>query len=164
MSAYRMGLASASAYTALKAQGMRFIDKPGDEIPAIPEDLTSLDDQTLMQVYARFVAWAEYAASQCSCAAIDEKNAERRALSLERKEQLALRAQGHNVTDARNTAKDSEAVSKAFDEHFAAEAYRRLVESVATSVDRAAALISRELTRRTGASAEKSRRQGNWLT
>lgn len=164
MSSYRMGLASARAYAALKAQGMTFNDRPGQEIPEIPDDLTDLDDHALMTLYATFVAWSEYAASQCACSIIDEKDAERRALGLERQAQLEFRAQGLNVTDARSSAKDSETVSKAFDAHFEAESYRRLVESIVTATERSAALLSRELTRRTGASAEKSRRQGSWIT
>ncbi len=162
MSSYRMGNASAMAYSQIKAQGMTFIDKPDDELPEMPRDITDLTDTSLMTLYAEVVAWAEYSSSQMSAAVIDEKAAQRKADQAEALATSQLMLAGSSATAARNEAKLNQDVIDAYNYLFEAEAYRRMVETIVTSCDRNAAMISRELTRRT--SGERQRRAGSTWT
>lgn len=162
MSSYRMGSASTTAYYQIRAQGMAFIDKPADELPSMPHDITELSDTSLMTLYAEVVAWAEYSSSQLSAAVIDEKHAQRQADQAEALAVSQLMLGGSSATAARNEAKLNQDVIAAYNFLFEAEAYRRMVETIVTSCDRNAAMVSRELTRRT--SSERQRRAGSTWT
>lgn len=148
----------------MRDQGLEIAERPESEMPSMPHDLTELDDRSLMVLYSEVTAWAEFAESQAACAVIDEKHAARVAEATYRDAVEARRAEGLNVTDARNQAKGDAGVLAAENASFEAEAYRRLVDSVAKRCERDAALVSRELTRRT-AGAERTRRAGStWTT
>lgn len=163
MTDYRMGPASKNASQVAKAQGLDLAPRPDQEMPKLPRDLTELSDRALMSLYAEFSAWYDYAAHQLACAVIDEKNAERVADAVERNALLRHRTAGQNVTDSRAAAKNDDSVINAHNRVFEAESYRRLVESIANTCERNAAVVSRELTRRTS-SPDRGRRAGAWTT
>lgn len=108
--------------------------------------------------------WAGFLSGQLATAEIDERHAEQ---VLEAAEATAL------VRDWTGTREDRVAVAKAqrqadpvVIEHKQAVAnryaYRKLVGVLFTNVERDAALVSRELTRRTGSYEAKPRRESKW--
>lgn len=131
----------------LKGQGFRLPDKP-DLDPALPADLSDLDDDALMEEFALFTAWADYASAQVGLAVISERKAER---DLEwitglfwsnaprSRAVTAIKAEASQDPDVREA---QEALDKAY-------AYRRLVSDMAARYERDANVLSRELTRRT---------------
>lgn len=159
---YTMGTVPTEAAELLRSQGLSLPNKPPNEMPQLPEDVTDLSDRDLMQTYATYVAWSEYANTQLAIASVDEKHAEREHNLIELRTQARYRDAGDNVTTARSNARLDDDVQQAYQRVINAEAYRKLLEVVASNCDKAAALLSRELTRRT--SGEQQRRHGNWLT
>jgi hypothetical protein len=151
-----MGTESQGAYAAARAQGLDVPDKPDNEMPEMPSDLTELSDQDLMQLYSQIIAWSDFIAVQQSFAQTDERRIKRRLEFLEAKALIRARTVTDKITDARTNMKADPDVAEAHDTAGSAEAYRKLIEALYSNLERDAALISRELTRRT--TSERGRR------
>lgn len=117
-----------------------------------------------MELFATLTAWAGFLSGQLAVAEIDERAAES---VLEAAEATAL------VRDWGGTKDDRVAVAKAQrsadpevmerkQEVANRYAYRKLIGVLFTNVERDAALVSRELTRRTGSYESKPRRESRW--
>lgn len=156
--------ASAQAMKALALQGLTLPAQPSDPIPTVPESLSELGDGPLMELFALLTAWAGFLSAQLAVAEIDERAAES---VLEAAEATAL------VTGWGGTKDDRVAVAKAQrmadpevierkQEVANRYAYRKLVGVLFTNIERDAALVSRELTRRTGSYEAKPRRESRW--
>lgn len=156
--------ASSEAMAKLERQGLSLRTQPADPIPPVPESLSELGDGPLMELFASLTAWAGYLSGQLAVAEIDERAAES---VLEAAEATAM------VRDWGGTGADRVAVAKAqrqadpeviLRKQTAAEryAYRKLVGVLFTNVERDAALVSRELTRRTGSQESRPRRESRW--
>ena len=152
----RMGTTSRAAYDAARAQGLPTPRRPVTEMPTLPHDPTDLGDRELMMLYTEYTAWSDYLAVQVACASTDEKAAQSRLEVLEAKSMLSQTAGGGKVTTARSAMKSDQAIVDTKQEVMELEAYRRLVESLYSALERDAMLLSRELTRRTST----TRREG----
>lgn len=104
-----------------------------------------------MQVFAKYVAWENYFSTAMTQAAIEEEIAEQERKSAEaRYVAAAMSAGGRKVTEVRaemGAQLDGE-VARARQKHLDLYATRKRLSAAADNVGRAAALISRELTRR----------------
>lgn len=156
---------SETAAAALKKQGLRLFVRPEDTIPVLPEEITSLDDTSLMEMFTSLTAWCDYISVQVSCAQIDERAAQR---VLDYAESHALLS-GWSGTSAERVAvakarmASDPSVMALREDLDTKHAYRKLVETLANNIERDAALISRELTRRTsGISSTPSKRRDRW--
>jgi hypothetical protein len=154
---------SAHALAELRKQGLGTPDKPDSEIPQVPEGLTEIGDEQLMEHFAEMTAWSGYLAVQVACAQIDERTVDR---VLELAEAQALISNwgggsGDRVTVAKAQRSLDPYVQHQRERQAETHAYRKLVEVLAANVDRDAALISRELTRRTS-TAPVNRRAERW--
>lgn len=126
--------------------GIHLPAKPLGSIPALPEDVTELSDEDLMILYSDFVAWADYASAQLAVSSIEEREAER-VRDLSRAKSLS-RAGSASVTEAKAKAEeDSEGEGMAQTRRYA---YRKVLHAVEGNLERDAALLSRELSRRLG--------------
>lgn len=147
----RMGEYSKKAAMLIEEQGLPFWDKPTTDVPDLPRDITSLSDEDLMTLFSELTSWMDYAYGQYAAAAIDERNAEKR---YDRVFNLKFVAATLNATKADRIAilkaqvMAEDEVVDAEDEKDKAYAYRKLVESIANNLERDAALVSRELSRR----------------
>lgn len=148
----RMSEASETAAATLKGQGFRVATKPlVDKIPSLPRDITSLVDESLMELFVNITSWVDYLSVQVSLAQIDERAAQR---ALDLAEATAMADGWSGGRDARvalakaKLATDPKvvALSEDLDDK---HAYRKLIETLANNLDRDAAVVSRELTRRT---------------
>lgn len=161
---YHMGEASRAASARLSSQGIVLPDSPGDDIPALPRDITGLDDEGLMDLFVAYTAWNDYAAVQVACARADERAAQR-SLDMAEAAATALNWTGgrdDRVAIAKAKVASDPAVLRSREVLDERHAYRSLVEAIAGNVERDAALVSRELTRRTAGSAP--RRSSRWTT
>lgn len=159
----RMGPASMGAADLLMDQGFRVASKPvSDRIPRLPKDITSLHDEALMDLFVEVTSWVDYTSVQVACAQVDEKAAERK---LSQVEAVAMvdASVGKTSVSAAKAKKDSDPrVQEATSEYEELHAYRKLIEVLSNNLDRDAALISRELTRRTS-TPTPTRRAGKYL-
>lgn len=145
----KLGPASSKAANYLSSQGLALHPQPDIEIPVLPPDLTIIEDEDLMILYSLLTAWSDFISTQVSCAQIDERAAEKRLSHAENLLMISSGANGDRVTYARaQVAADPQIVAMK-DDVEDVHAYRKLVEALASNVERDAALVSRELTRRT---------------
>jgi hypothetical protein len=151
---------SSSALDAIKGQGINVPNKPDYTIPSLPVDLTEVGDEDLMVLYGKLTAYADFITVQVSCAQIDERAMERRLANMEATKMLGSSGKSENrVTFARaQVATDPEVLTAKTDIE-EIHAYRKLVEALANNIERDAALVSRELTRRT---STVNRRSARW--
>ena len=150
---------SESIIDILKNQGLNFSTRMEINIPSVPLDLTELDDEGLMQLFAELTAYANFLSAQYSCALIDEKNAEQSLDLVESKKFIdahdANKKETITLTKARLSTDPEiivmrEAVSAKY-------AYKKLIEVMVNNVDRNTQLVSRELTRRTSSFNKNTR-------
>lgn len=146
---FRNGATAGWAMQALYDQGLSVPDKPLGDIPTLPSDLTEVDDEELMILYTHLTAWSDFISTQVSIAQIDERESNTNLDREENRLMILSGDKGDRVTYARaQVAADPKivALKEKTDE---CHAYRKLIESLAANVERNAALVSRELTRRT---------------
>lgn len=138
----------------------RHPNRPEGEIPDLPFNLDELSDADLMSLYAEFMAWLSYAKSELVKAEIDEERHANNCRVLEAEvliTQWSDGAKGDTVTLAKARRDVNPVVIAQQEKHLNARAYRKLVESVFDRCERAAQLMSRELSRRIGLSPKESR-------
>ena len=128
--------------------GLYLPDKPMGEIPALPHDITILTDEDLMVLFTDFTAWADYAASQLAVAAAEEREFIR-LHELKKAKEIASSSGGKGSVTAARAAAETDAASDGFraSEKYS---YRKIIESISSNLERDAALLSRELSRRLG--------------
>lgn len=150
---------SQTVIESLQTQGFQFQTKMELKLPEVPEDITELDDEGLMQLFSKLTAYANFLSAQYACAVIDEKNAE---------QELDLAESKKYILSYEENKKDTVTLIKArmasdpdityLREGLSAKyAYRKLIEVMVNNIDRSTQLVSRELTRRTSGSNQATR-------
>jgi len=160
----RMAEASEKAAATLEKQGLKLYDQPEDRIPRLPEDITALHEEELMDLFVGLTAWLDYVSVQVACAEIDERAAQR---VLDQAEATALIAgwsgeRADRVAIARAKQAINPEVNRLLAEFAEAHNYRKLIQTLASNLERDAALASRELTRRTAGISTPSKRASRW--
>jgi len=155
---------SAAAMKKLSLQGLSLPKQPTDPIPPVPDSLSELGDGPLMELFAQLTGWAGFLSGQLAVSEIDERAAES---VLEAAEATAMVRDWGGTRDTRvAVAKAQRQADPAVIEHKQdvanRYAYRKLVAVLFTNIERNAALVSRELTRRTGSLEAKPRRESRW--
>ena len=133
---------------AMSGIGFPVLSKPPGSRPALPEDITLLDDEGLMALFTALTIWTDYAAAEAAICAMQEKQEAAEIDAAKARQFLKHRAEGVAVTDARAQA-EAEVATK-LDESFEMSAYRKMLDVVCSNLERDAALVSRELSRRLG--------------
>jgi hypothetical protein len=150
------------AKAVLEKQGFDFPLPPEEEVN-LPVDVSDIDSHELMALFSLFTAWCDYAAAQVGLAVIAERECER---AQDRAEAEAWRSytDAKSVTAAKAMVAIDPDVAKARDSMDMAHAYRRLISDLAVRYERDAAVLSRELTRRTSENGPKEARRQRWTT
>jgi hypothetical protein len=151
-----LGDASRKAAQTIQSQGLSMSEMPETVIPVLPRDLTAVGDEDLMVLYSLLTAWADFVGTQMSAAQVDERAAERRLDHAENLLMIASSEKGDRVTFARAQVAADPQIVKLKDAVEEAHAYRKLIEAEFTNIERNAALVSRELTRRTSSRSKTS--------
>lgn len=158
---YRTSPGGQAAKALLERQGFDFPAAP-EEVVDLPTDVSELDAKDLMTIFATFTAWADYAGAQVGLSVIAEREMER---ALDIAEARAWQEMPKSsVTQSKALIALDETVIQAKDRLDEAYAYRRLVTDLAIRYERDAAVLSRELTRRTSEFAPKQTRRERWAT
>lgn len=142
--------------------GIPIGDRPDDPVPALPKDLADIDDGQLMTLFSLYVAWQNYIAVRHTEAEIAEAEAQTR---------LTVDQATAMVKSWTGTKEDRVAVAKAErelhpevreqqDRYNTARAHRKMLGTLAENMERAAQVISRELTRRVGREPVAARHRG----
>lgn len=150
---YRTSPRGSNALDQVEQQGFRLPLKPSDH-PELPVDLSDLSPDELMSALSLFTAWADYASAQVGLAVIAEREVERELDVVE-----ARAWQGVEKATSVSAAKAQVAAHKGVIDTQrkldATHAYRRLVSDIADRYERDAAVLSRELTRRTSEPSQR---------
>lgn len=147
--------------------GLEEFDRPdADGVPDLPEDLTEVDDQTLMSLFSQFVQWQDYASSQKVWVEMEEDEAaadleQAKAMATRKPEDVKSRDPIGQLIKA-EIAKDPLVIAKT-EQYRRAHYLRKMTGNLAEGLERRAALISRELTRRTN-NEPLRRRDARWGT
>jgi gamma-glutamylcysteine synthetase len=149
--------ATERAAAKLAKRGLVAPERPEIDVPTLPVALVDLDDASLLGLFTELVVWADYTSTQLAYAAIDERAL---TVTLEFHEATAMvRDHGSDkVTIARAQRDLDDDVQKLKQEQLDAYAVRKLAETLFNNLERDAALVSRELTRRTAGQAPTGRR------
>lgn len=161
---FLMGESSRKAAATIAGQGFNTPNKPKYDIPSLPQDITSLGDEELMDLFVSLTGWLDYIAVQVAMAQVDERAAQR---SLDIAEASATAAnwtggRDDRVSIAKAKVATDVTVVRSREELDERHAYRKLAEALASNVERDAALVSRELTRRTSGGTPITRRASRW--
>ena len=132
--------------------GVRLPGRPAKPVPEIPLNLPDVGDQRLMELFTLYTAWANFIDVRRVQAEIEEATAETELKVLDATGLAAgwVDPKESRVTIIRAETKlDPEyaAAQSRFDE---AKARRKMLTVLSTNMERGAALLSRELTRRVG--------------
>lgn len=137
--------------------------RPQYEVPQVPLDLTMIDDDALMTVFAKAVGWQNFAASLAVELEVREAEAETRLAFHEAEVMIRswTGAKEDRVTIARAQRDQDATVQMAQGVLHNNKAARKRAQTVRDNAERIASLVSRELTRRVGRDPV-DRRQTRW--
>jgi hypothetical protein len=125
-------------------------DRPSHDLPQIPDDLTDLGDTALMETFSRYVAWQNYAAYEFAQSEVEEARSEARVRFVEARAMVTNWDRTDKVTVARAELALDPEVERARQDLLISYAHRKMTGVIYANCERAAALVSRELTRRVG--------------
>lgn len=153
----------AEARRQIEEEGIDLPAQPSFESPRVPVSLPDMDDDDLMKLFVRLTRWADYLSGQLALAEIDEQSI---AAVLRVAEATSLIRNWGGGRDDRVAIAKAErdtdpAVTEWSDKLQVAHARRKLLGVMFTNMERDAALVSRELTRRVGREPT-SRRADRW--
>lgn len=155
----RLRRASALVEQPLHSAAELFDPEPDIDIPEVPWDITSISDTELMQHFSKQISWQNHLAVQVALAENAEAEDEAHLKTLEA---LAmLNSPSSKVTTARLERDADREVQNAREALRVSKARRKLLVTMMENRERAANLISRELTRRVGREGA-SRRNDRW--
>lgn len=136
--------------------------RPKFELPDLPDDITSIDDEELMILFSQYVQWQNYVASDFAATEVAEERAEALVKRLEAAHMVVnWGAAKDKVTLARAQQAVDPAITQAKDELLDAYSLRKMTQVVYENCERCAFIVSRELSRRIGRDP-RERRQNRW--
>jgi hypothetical protein len=136
-------------------------DKPQYDLPDLPTNLTEINDDVLMELFAEFTGWQNYAAVQLAEAEVTEAGAEAAVRFMEAKGLVQHYDKRATVTQTKATiAVDSE-MEGARADVLKAYAHRKVTKVIYENCERCVFVLSRELSRRIG-QAGGERRMMRW--
>lgn len=151
---------SAFAYAERTAAAYGFIrpEPPGHHPPMVPMDLGELTPDEMMNLFAEFSAWAGYAAVKVAEAEAMEEDAEGDLKVAEARFIINETEGGEEKVTVARSRRDQDAeivrLRKLLRQR---RAVRKLLSTYFSNYERSAAVLSRELTRRTGLSVYEGR-------
>lgn len=158
----QMSDASKRAIDKLKGQGLTLNEGYTYDPPSLPEDVTSVDDDELMDMYAKYVAYLEFINLQMWCANTDKEEAEKDMTVMKARKKLSMKASGVAVAliDAEiEVDLEYRACADAFQE---LANYHGLMNIMSGKLSKDISFINREITRRVNLNKMSGR--STWMT
>jgi hypothetical protein len=133
--------------------------RPNFGTPRLPINLTSLDDDEIMELLVKFTKYQDYIAGQLSLIEIDESAAKSNLEVAKARHMVEgwTGASDAKVTISKARAVLDEKVGEAATVVTTLEAKRKVFSILENTMARDAAVVSREITRRTGSSGPSNR-------
>lgn len=158
----RVAVASRKTISALKAQGLVVNEGFGYDAPSLPGDITSMMEEEVMDLYAKYVAYLEFINLQLWCAEVDKAEADKNLSLIKAKKKLALKSSGKAVAMI-----DAEVeVDPDYQEKLTAlqelSNYHGLINIISERLSKDISLINREITRRVN--INKTANRSTWMT
>jgi hypothetical protein len=131
-------------------------------VPSLPIDLADIDDRLLMELFSKYIAWQNYIAVRVTEAEIAEAEAQTE-LSVDQAQALLGSWSGTKEDRVALARAEREVHPKVIEQqsrYNTARAHRKMLSTLADNMERAAAVVSRELTRRVGREPVERRHRG----
>lgn len=128
--------------------GLKTAEKPSTEIPHLPDDVTEVDDSTLMSMLRDVTQWLNYLEVRLGVTSTEAETAEKHYRRVEAV--YVTRSNESQVTKAKMEASLESEVLDAQDDYDVKNATRRMVRVIYDNLARDANYLSREITRRVG--------------
>ena len=141
--------------------GSGLFDQPDFDLPELPNDLSTISDDSLMELFTQYTAWQNYAAFQFANAEVDEEKANASVRFAEATGMVKAFGPATKVTEIRAEIAVDPEIVRVKDEAFKAYAQRKLTKVIHDNCERCVFVVSRELSRRIGA-AGSERRSNRW--
>lgn len=133
----------------LEKQGLKVKKTFNADVPELPKDITSIDDESLMDLYSRYVAYLEFINLQVWCAQTDETEVAK-TLQLEKATQKLTRAAKGKTAGAIDAEIETDLTYQGmYINHRELYNYLKLLQLLSDNISEDIKLVSRELTRRT---------------
>lgn len=142
---------------ALSKQGILVSESVEMDVPALPNDITDLDDEDLIRLFQHLNEFSKFIKVQASCAQIDETEAKKQMEYLEATLMIEHSAPKVTVSSIKAKIETDPEMQKAIDKHNAKQYYRKMIDVMVSNLEADMHLVSRELTRRTSGGNFKTR-------
>jgi len=164
MSPIELQLAEASkrAISKLKSQGLSLNEVYSYDPPSLPEDVTSMGDENLMDLYAKYVAYLEFINLQVWCAHTDKAEAEKEMVLEKARKKLTMKASGKAVALIDAEIEVDEVYREKADKYQELSNYHSLIQMMSEKLSKDISFINREITRRVN--LNKAVGRAPWLT
>lgn len=153
--------ASRKALEKLEQQGLSVTKHYGYDAPALPKDITGTDDEELMDLYTKYVAYLEFINLQAWCAQVDKAEAEKDMILEKARKKLELKNSGKAVALLDAEVEVNESYRSAFDSYREIANYHGLLSIMSDKLSKDISLINREITRRVN--INKMAGRSTWL-
>jgi hypothetical protein len=157
-----MADASKRAMEKLKGQGLSLNEGYTYDPPSLPTDVTSVDDDELMDLYAKYVAYLEFINLQLWCANTDKEEAEKDMILIKARKKLTMKASGIAVALLDAEIEVDEEYREKADKFQELANYHSLINIMSGKLSKDISFINREITRRVN--INKMAGRGPWLT
>ena len=154
--------ASSRALEKLKSQGLSINGSYGYDAPSLPKDVTSMSDEDVMDLYAKYVAYLEFINLQLWCAEVDKAEAEKDMNLNRARKKLELKNSGKAVAMIDAEVEIDLGYRVTADKYQELSNYHGLVQIISDKLSKDISFINREITRRVN--INKSTGRSTWLT
>lgn len=154
--------ASSRAISKLKGQGLSVNETYGYDAPNLPQDITSMSDEDVMDLYAKYVAYLEFINLQLWCAEVDKSEAEKEMNLNKARKKLELKNSGKAVAMIDAEIEIDPGYREALDKHQELTNYHGLINIISDKLSKDISFINREITRRVN--INKASGRSTWLT
>ena len=157
----RVAEASSKTILTLKDQGLVVNEEYGYDAPSLPEDITSLMEEQVMDLYTKYVAYLEFISLQLWCADVDKSEAEKNLVLVKAKKKLALKNSGKAVAMIDAEIEIDPEYRTAADTVQELSNYHGLIQIISERLSKDISLINREITRRVN--INKAAGRSTWM-
>ena len=158
----QMSDASKRAIDKLKGQGLTLNEGYTYDAPALPDDVTSVDDDELMDLYAKYVAYLEFINLQMWCANTDKEEADKDMIVMKARKKLSMKAAGVAVALLDAEIEVDEEYREKADKFQELSNYHSLINIMSGKLSKDISFINREITRRVNLNKMSGR--STWMT
>jgi hypothetical protein len=158
----RVAEASSRAIDTLKKQGLAVNEQYVYDAPSIPDDVTDMMEEQVMDLYAKYVAYLEFINLQLWCADVDKSEADKVLVLTKATKRLELKTSGKAVSMIEAEIEVDPEYRSKLDAFKELSNYHGLIHIISDRLSKDIALINREITRRVN--INKSIGRSNWMT